>query len=210
MEKSDYLVEDLIESHQQREKIKRIQRLAYRSKSRLHKQGVDALCLLTGPLGGYLFDSFDEHRANDSDACLQAIYELFADFEANEKNRIIAIHLLNTHPGRIQPVSERITKWLAEESDACDGEGTGTGKVKASDIVAPEQIFNPSDIIKWEFFDRGKKTCEFTDEKAFLNMSARLVQGAPFNLEDVFVRVHASKGETVDIPFPKIAEQLFE
>ena len=210
MEKSDYFIKDLIESHQQREQIKRIQRLAYRSKSRLHKQGVDALCLLTGPLGGTLFATFDEHRSNDSDACLQEIDELLEDFEVNEKNRIIAIHLLNTHPGRIRLVSERITKWLAEERDACVSEGTGTEKVKASDIVAPEQIIDPSDITRWEFFDRGKKICEFTDYRAFLNMSARLVQGAPFPLEDVFVRFHTSKGKSVDVPFPKIAEQLFE
>ena len=210
MEKSDYFIEDLIQFHQQRERIKAIQRLAYRSESRVHKQGVDALCLLTGPFGAFLFDTFDKHRDNDREACVQEVVELLENFEVNEKNRIIAIHLLNTHPGRIPPVSIRIEKWLTEERNACDGKGAGTGKVTASDIVAPEQIIDPSDITRWEFFDRGKQTCEFTDYRAFLNMSARLVQGAPFPLEDVFVRFHTSKGKSTDVPFPKIAEQLFK
>ena len=210
MEKSDYLINDLIDNHKQRERIKKIQRLAYRSKSRLHKEGVDALCLLTGPFGGTLFATFDDHREQDREACLEEANALFENFEANEKNRIIAVHLLNTHPGRIKIISELITKWLAEEKDIHTRDSSGSERVKASDIVAPEEIVNPSDITSWEFFDRGKQMCEFTDYRAFLNMSARLVQGAPFPLEDVFVRFNTSKGKGIDIPFQKIAGQLFK
>ena len=46
----------------------------------------------------------------------------------------------------------------------------------------PADIVNPEEVVRWVFFDRGKKVCEFDNMQAFMNMSARLVQGAPFPL----------------------------
>lgn len=207
---TNYLINDLIDGHCQSRQIKRIQRLAYRGISRVHKQGVDALCLLTGPLGGSLFSVFDDHREQDRENCASEAARLFKDLDANEENRIIAIHLLNTHPGKIRCVADLITRWLSKGSNQPKRENTVKEKIKASEVVAPEEILDPSDITRWEFFDRGKQVCEFKNYQSFLNMSSRLVQGAPFPLDDVVVRFHTSKGRSVDVSFPKIAKQLFE
>ena len=112
-DKIQHLVDDLIESHKDKEEIKRIQRLAYRAKSKLHKEGVGMLILLIGPFGGPLFDVRDEHRDHDGCNCDLALRQLLSGWEMNEKNRIIAIHLLNTHPGRVNPGV--ITRWLDGE-----------------------------------------------------------------------------------------------
>ena len=109
---NEYMADFIIDSHPRKELIKKIQRLAYRGKSRLHKQGVDALCLLTGPLGGSLFKVFDQHRDDDRFNCESSVKQLLTKLEHTSDNRTLVIHLLNTHPGRITSVKEMMTNWL--------------------------------------------------------------------------------------------------
>ncbi len=115
------------------------------------------------------------------------------------------------------PLGAAAVAWAAHALTPNDGiedepneNNVAPPKRKASEIVNPEDIFQPEKIVKWEFFDRGKKECEFDNYSAFVNMSARLHQGAPFPLEDVIVRAHMPNGKTADIEFPKVASCLFE
>ena len=78
----------------------------------MHKQGVDALCLLTGPFGGALFNVFDEHREQDANWCETLVDELLDSLDHTKSNTTLVLHLLNTHPGRIGYVRERLTEWL--------------------------------------------------------------------------------------------------
>ena len=110
---NEYMVDTIIACHPHKDLIRKIQRLAYKGKSRLHKEGVDALCLLTGPFGGALFDVFDQHRDNDRVACEDLVnYQLLPKLQHTNDNRTLIIHLLNTHPGRISSVKEMMTNWL--------------------------------------------------------------------------------------------------
>ena len=84
-----------------------------------------------------------------------------------------------------------------------------SSKPNPADIVDPADIVNPEEVVRWVFLDRGKKVCEFDSMQAFMNMSARLVQGAPFPLEDVIVRHYLVNGNSIDVSFVEIAEMMF-
>ena len=114
-------------------------------------------------------------------------------------------------PNKDRPLGAVAVGWAAhaltpEEEVENNPQGS---KPNPADIVDPADIVNPEEVVRWVFLDRGKKVCEFDSMQAFMNMSARLVQGAPFPLEDVIVRHYLVNGNSIDVSFVEIAEMMF-
>lgn len=107
-----YNIDILISSHKRCEEIKRVQRMAYRATSRLHKNGLDAASFLLGPFAPLGFAAAEEHMSHDRQGCIDIIDSLFCGegLGPGEPSRLIAVHLLNTHPGRVN--RQAIESWL--------------------------------------------------------------------------------------------------
>ena len=92
-ESNEYLIDDLIENHPQKDRIKKIKRLAHRSKSGLHKDVLGALAILSGPFAGGAFGLRDAQIEKDLHKCIDTFDQFVTLLEHTEPNRIIMIHL---------------------------------------------------------------------------------------------------------------------
>lgn len=107
-----YNIDQLISTHNKCEEIRSIQRMAYRASSLLHKNGLDAASFLLGPFAPAGFAAAEEHMSSERQKCMKMIDELFSGegLGTGEPSRLIAVHLLNTHPGRVN--KQAIESWL--------------------------------------------------------------------------------------------------
>ncbi len=92
--------DSLIDSHPQAELIRLVLRTAYRAYSWRHKQGLDALSWLLGPVASAGFVMVDDHRDKQSRQCVDAVRKLLGQLGQSLADRRVIAVLLREYPGR--------------------------------------------------------------------------------------------------------------
>lgn len=110
------LRDQLIDAHPQAERIRLILSTGYRANSLRHKNGLDALSWLLGPLAPMGFSMVDEHRSEQRRQCLAAVKALLSDMGTSVADRRIIALLLDDYPGRDPLIAEMLRCHL-QQSD---------------------------------------------------------------------------------------------
>lgn len=106
--------DSLIDAHPQVELIRLVQRTAYRAYSWRHKQGLDALSWLMGPMAMAGFGMVDDHRINQSRQCLAAVQSLLEKLGHSVADRRLIAVLLQDYPGRDPQIAAMFKAHLAQ------------------------------------------------------------------------------------------------
>ena len=113
-------IDEMIAARSDCDLLRKIQHTAYRSTSKLHKLGVDAVCgVFAGPIGllGAAFSTFDKHREEDADQCISAVNHWLKTLDFNPDNAMLVAHFIHTHPGRIDAVKTALQEWGKKKLD---------------------------------------------------------------------------------------------
>jgi hypothetical protein len=104
--------EIVIDQHPQAELIRLVQRTAYRAYSWRHKQGLDALSWLMGPVAMAGFAMVDDHRHNQSRQCFEAVTQLLKRMGTSIADRRVIAVLLQDYPGRDSGIAALLKQHL--------------------------------------------------------------------------------------------------
>ena len=104
--------DQLIDSHPQAEQIRLVQRTAYQAFSRLHKNGLDALSWILGPMAPFGFAMVDDHREQQARECDEALDLLLRRLGHSVADRRIVALLLEDYPGRHYRFANRLRAHL--------------------------------------------------------------------------------------------------
>ena len=107
-------VDSMIDAHPQVELIRLVQRTAYRAYSWRHKQELDALSWLMGPMAMAGFGMVDDHRSNQSRQCVEAVQSLLETLGHWLADRRLIAVLLQDYPGRDLQIAAMFRAHLAQ------------------------------------------------------------------------------------------------
>ncbi|MEB3332602.1 MAG: hypothetical protein VKI83_08935 [Synechococcaceae cyanobacterium] len=108
------LRDQLIDSHPQAERIRLILETAYRAYSLRHKNGLDALSWLLGPMAPLGFSMVNEHRSEQNRKCNEAVERLLQTLGNSLADRRIIALLLDDYPGRDPAIALMLRQHLQQ------------------------------------------------------------------------------------------------